>query len=197
MHAPVGMGSGGEMKSSRQSRQPGRAGRRTAGRAQRDHILDPYQAQQKLQEPTACRQCGAIYHHGRWQWGPPPSGAHEDLCPACRRINDRFPAGTVTLHGDIARQRKDEIIGLARNEEFSGERRAPAQPHRRYRGDRRGPGNLNDRHSPAPAHRGGFKARPPRRAHHALRRGGLFRAGRLASAHLSREKRAIIASLVR
>jgi hypothetical protein len=37
--------------------------------------------------------------------------------PACRRINDCFPAGTVTLHGDIARQRKDEVIGLARNEE--------------------------------------------------------------------------------
>ena len=105
------------MKSSRQSPQPGQAGRRIAGRAQRDHILDPYQAQLKLREPTICRQCGAVYHHGRWQWGPPPSGAHEDLCPACRRINDRFPAGTVTLHGDIVRQRKDEIIGLARNEE--------------------------------------------------------------------------------
>jgi hypothetical protein len=53
------------MKSIRQSRQPGRAGRRTAGRAQRDHILDPYQAQLKPQEPTICRQCGAVYRHGR------------------------------------------------------------------------------------------------------------------------------------
>ena len=105
------------MKPMRQSLQAGRFGRRTAGRAQRDPILDPYQARQKLQEPTACRQCGAVYHHGRWQWGPTPSGAHEDLCSACRRINDRFPAGIVTMHGDIARQRKDEIIGLARNEE--------------------------------------------------------------------------------
>src|SRR5271169_4541392 len=105
------------MKSIRQSPQAGRVGRRTSGRAQRDHILDPYQAQQKLREPTACRQCGAVYHHGRWQWRVTPSGAHEELCPACRRINDRFPAGTVTLHGDIARQRKDEVIGLARNEE--------------------------------------------------------------------------------
>lgn len=40
------------MKSIRQSPQPGRA----AGRAQRDQILDPYQAQQKLQGPTACPQ---------------------------------------------------------------------------------------------------------------------------------------------
>jgi len=105
------------MKSIRQSPHAGRAGRRTSGRAQRDHILDPYQAQQKLQEPTACRQCGAVYHRGRWQWGVTPAGAHQELCPACRRINDRFPAGAVTLHGDVAGQRKDQIIGLARNEE--------------------------------------------------------------------------------
>lgn len=104
------------MKSIRQSPQSGRSGRRTAGRAQRDHILDPYQARQKLQEPTACRQCGAVYHNGRWRWGVAPAGAHEDLCPACRRINDRLPAGTVSLHGDIVRQRKDQIVGLARNE---------------------------------------------------------------------------------
>lgn len=41
--------------SMRRSPQAGRSGRRTAGRTQRDQILDPYQAQQKLQEPTACR----------------------------------------------------------------------------------------------------------------------------------------------
>ena len=28
---------------------PSRSGRRIAGRAQRDHIIDPYQVQQKLQ----------------------------------------------------------------------------------------------------------------------------------------------------
>jgi NMD protein affecting ribosome stability and mRNA decay len=91
--------------------------RRMAGCAQRDHILDPYQAQKKLSEPTACRQCGAVYHHGRWQWGQKPAGSHQDLCPACRRINDGLPAGIVTLHGLITPQHKDEIIGLARNEE--------------------------------------------------------------------------------
>lgn len=48
---------------------PSHSGRRIAGRAQRDHILDPYQVQQKLPEPTACGQCGAVYRHGRWKWG--------------------------------------------------------------------------------------------------------------------------------
>lgn len=105
------------MKSMPRSPRAGHAGRRIAGRAQRDHILDPYQAQQKLHEPTACPQCGAVYHHGRWQWGQRPAEAREALCPACRRIAEALPAGILTLHGAFARQHKDEIIGLARNEE--------------------------------------------------------------------------------
>ena len=105
------------MKSGQPSSPAGRPGRRIAGRAQRDHILDPYQARQKLPEPTACRQCGAVYHHGRWQWGLRQADAHEDLCPACHRISDGLPAGIVTLHGGFTAQRKDEMIGLARNEE--------------------------------------------------------------------------------
>ena len=113
------------MKSMKQSFEAARSGRRIAGRAQRDHILDPYQARQKLQEPTACRQCGAVYHHGRWQWGQRPAGAHEDLCPACHRINDDLPAGIVTLHGSFARQHKDEITGLARNEEAAEKKEHP------------------------------------------------------------------------
>ena len=92
-------------------------GRRISGRAQQDHILDPYQAQQKPREPTACPQCGAVYHQGRWQWGQKPAEAHAELCPACRRTADDLPAGVVTLHGDWARQHKAELIGLARNEE--------------------------------------------------------------------------------
>lgn len=96
---------------------PSRSGRRIAGRAQRDHIIDPYQTQQKLQEPTACRQCGAVYHRGRWQWGPKPEGAHEALCPACRRIEEHLPAGIVTVRGGLAARHRDEIIALARHAE--------------------------------------------------------------------------------
>lgn len=94
-----------------------RTGRRIAGRAQQDHILDPYQARQKPQEGTACPQCGAAYHRGRWHWGEKVEHAHNAICPACRRVNDGLPAGIVTLHGDWSRQHKEEIIGLARNEE--------------------------------------------------------------------------------
>jgi NMD protein affecting ribosome stability and mRNA decay len=105
------------MKSIERASPSGRSGRRIAGRAQRDHILDPYQAQQKLAEPTACPRCGAVYHQGRWQWRQKPAEAHEQPCPACRRIADGLPAGIVTLHGAFAQQHQAEITGLARNEE--------------------------------------------------------------------------------
>jgi len=92
-------------------------GRRIAGRAQEDHILDPYQRQQKLSEPTVCPQCGAVYHHGRWQWAPRPEKGPETLCPACRRINDKFPAGIVTFHGAFGPQQIEELVQLARHQE--------------------------------------------------------------------------------
>ena len=105
------------MNSTPSTPQAGWRERRIAGRAQGDHILDPYRSRQKLLEPTVCRQCGVVYHHGRWQWGHRPADAHEDLCPACHRINDGFPAGIVTLNGAFFRQHKDELVGLARNQE--------------------------------------------------------------------------------
>ena len=80
-------------------------------------MLDPYQRQQKLGAGTVCPQCGAVYHEGRWLWTARAEGAAEELCAARRRINDKFPAGVVTLRGDFAREHKEEMIHLARHQE--------------------------------------------------------------------------------
>lgn len=93
------------------------SGRRIAGRAQEDHILDPYSRKEKLADGTSCPQCHAVYKAGRWQWAPKPAESHEELCPACRRTNDKFPAGVVTFAGEFAREHKDEILRLARHQE--------------------------------------------------------------------------------
>lgn len=93
-----------------------RSGRRIAGRSQRDNVLDPYQLQHKPDGPACCPQCSAVYGRGRWRWAQRPANAREHLCPACRRINERFPAGTITLHR-VSAGLKDQIIGLVRNEE--------------------------------------------------------------------------------
>jgi NMD protein affecting ribosome stability and mRNA decay len=91
--------------------------RRIAGHAQQDHILDPYQGKKKLHEGTVCPQCGAVYHDARWQWAAKAAGAVEELCAACHRINDKYPAGILTLQGDFVLKHKDEILHLARHQE--------------------------------------------------------------------------------
>ena len=113
------------MKQPRARPQRLRTARRIAGHAQQDHLLDPYQLRQKLPDRTVCPQCGAVYHQGRWQWGAKDEGAVEELCPACRRIKDKFPAGVVTLHGDFAQEHKEEMIRLARHQEEAENKEHP------------------------------------------------------------------------
>jgi NMD protein affecting ribosome stability and mRNA decay len=78
---------------------------------------DAYKAKQKMAEPTVCPQCGAVFHEGRWQWLAKPAGAHEEMCPACHRIHDDFPAGYVTVGGAFFKDHREELLHLARNEE--------------------------------------------------------------------------------
>ncbi len=92
-----------------------------------EHRHDPYKARQKLHEPTVCPQCAAVFHEGRWQWKERPEGAHEERCPACHRINDKYPAGELTLGGTFLAGHREEIIKLARNIEKAEKREHPLQ----------------------------------------------------------------------
>jgi NMD protein affecting ribosome stability and mRNA decay len=80
-------------------------------------VHDSYKAKRKLPEPTRCPECGAVFHKGRWTWGAAPAGAHEQKCPACHRIHDKFPAGYVTLKGEFLREHRDQILNLLKNHE--------------------------------------------------------------------------------
>ncbi len=90
-----------------------RGGRRDRLIRERDH--DPYQTGAKLPDPTACPDCGAMFRAGRWMWGAPPVDAHREHCPACRRIQDDYPAGVLNLSGNFPQEHRNEILGLARN----------------------------------------------------------------------------------
>lgn len=99
------------MKQQDLSRRPDRRNRLI-----KEHVHDPYKLRQKLPEPTRCPRCGAVYEHGRWAWSDAPAdGANEELCQACHRINDEYPAGEVVLSGGFAASHRGEILRLARN----------------------------------------------------------------------------------
>jgi NMD protein affecting ribosome stability and mRNA decay len=73
---------------------------------------DPYRAREKLPEPAVCPSCQAVYVAGRWTWNKPSADAYEHKCPACQRIQDRFPAGYVMIKGEFIGKHRDEIIAL-------------------------------------------------------------------------------------
>lgn len=88
----------------------------------RDRLLkekrhDTYKEGKKWPEPTACTKCNSVYLEGRWTWYEPPVNANRVICPACQRIIDGYPAGTLTLSGDFFGIHRDEMLNLINNEE--------------------------------------------------------------------------------
>lgn len=82
-----------------------------------EKMRDPYQSQEKLAGPAFCEACGAVYGEGRWQWAIPVASAALILCPACRRIHDKRPAGYVSVGGAFLHQHHDDIANLIRRVE--------------------------------------------------------------------------------
>ena len=82
----------------------------------KEEIHDPYRARAKLKGPTRCTECGVTYVRGRWQWqGLMPPAPGKTVCPACRRIKDRYPAGEVTVSGAFVTAHAADIEHLIRN----------------------------------------------------------------------------------
>ncbi len=100
-----------------------RGGRRD--RVVQEYRHDTYKSRGKLKEPTACSQCGAVFHKGRWTWGAKPPQAHTAKCPACERMNDHYPAGVLSLRGPFIKAHIAEILGLVRNEEAQAKAEHP------------------------------------------------------------------------
>lgn len=74
-----------------------------------------YPAPGKWPQPTRCPRCGAVFAKGRWMWEQVSEQAHETLYPACRRIEDKFPAGWVEISGSFLRGHQEEIRNMIRN----------------------------------------------------------------------------------
>src|SRR5512140_1484066 len=91
------------------------ASRRTGEKGQRTpHSMDAYQEKGGVKGAAYCT-CGAVFRNKRWYFeesGSDRHAGHELVCPACRRIADRNPAGIVSLSGDFFADHESEIHNL-------------------------------------------------------------------------------------
>ncbi len=77
---------------------------------------DTYREAKKWPEGTVCTICGAVFTGGRWSWKDAPAQANKVTCPACRRIEDKYPAGFLEINGSFFLRHREEILGLLNNE---------------------------------------------------------------------------------
>ncbi|GAB6077341.1 BCAM0308 family protein [Hydrogenobaculum acidophilum] len=82
-----------------------------------EYIHDPYFSKEKYEEPSVCEICGVVFHDGVFKWEDAPKNAKKMVCPACRRIQDKYYGGIVELSGAFLKAHKEEILNLIRNEE--------------------------------------------------------------------------------
>ncbi|HXZ25637.1 MAG TPA: BCAM0308 family protein [Nitrospiria bacterium] len=92
---------------------------------QREYVHDTYKLRKKLPEPTVCSRCGAVYQKGHWSWAAKPVRAQESICPACRRIADNYPAGTLRLSGSFLKSHREELLNAIRHQEREEKRAHP------------------------------------------------------------------------
>ena len=78
---------------------------------------DTYQEREKWPEPTVCSECNAVFLEGRWAWWEPAVNAHRIVCPACRRIKDKYPAGHLEIRGAFFAHHHEELLNLIHNTE--------------------------------------------------------------------------------
>lgn len=91
------------------------------------HVDDSYKMRGKPAEPSVCRECGVVFHGGRWSWAAKPANAHDILCPACHRIRDAAPAGYLTLEGEFASGHRDDLRRVLRSVESKEKAEHPLQ----------------------------------------------------------------------
>jgi len=92
-----------------------------------DKRNDTYRKSGKWREPTQCEGCGAAFLNGRWSWKKPHGEPHMTVCPACRRIEDHYPAGYVEIKGTFFQAHSGEVMNLVRNLEAAEKQEHPLE----------------------------------------------------------------------
>lgn len=82
-------------------------------KARRDSLLhpDPYAQPGKHAGVLCCTLCGVVYQAGQWHWQPAPTAARPILCPACRRVRQRYAAHLLRIAG-VPRDQRAELLHM-------------------------------------------------------------------------------------
>ncbi len=78
---------------------------------------DTYRLDNASPEPSLCKNCGAIYVNGHWTWKETNNHFYQTICPACKRMEDNYPAGYIEIKGEFYSRHNDEISNLIKNTE--------------------------------------------------------------------------------
>lgn len=89
-----------------------------------DSTADPYLISNGANGTAVCKKCNAVFKNKRWYMNEDLSkkrvslkSTGKVLCPACRKVKDKFPGGIVKLKGDFLFEHEREILNLIKNEE--------------------------------------------------------------------------------
>lgn len=92
-----------------------------------DKRKDAYLKTNSPKASMVCSNCGAIFSNGRWTWKEMINSLRETTCPACKRINDNYPAGFVEIKGSFYAGHEKEISNLIMNTEKLEKKERPLE----------------------------------------------------------------------
>ncbi len=101
--------------------------------ARQDRLLqeyrhDPYFVKEKYRDPSVCEKCGVLFRNGAFEWvAKIPANAEKIVCPACKRIEDKFEGGVVFLQGSFLENHKAEIRRIIENTETAEQKTRPLE----------------------------------------------------------------------
>jgi hypothetical protein len=94
----------------------------------REDTHDPYFVKERYRDPSACEKCHVLFRNGIFEWADKiPSNAATIVCPACRRIEDKFEGGVVILEGSFLADHKTDIRNIIANIEKAEQRSRPLE----------------------------------------------------------------------
>ncbi|HBH60831.1 MAG TPA: ATPase [Nitrospiraceae bacterium] len=89
-----------------------------------DNTADPYLTLEGMNGMAVCKKCHAVFINKRWTLDEDlydkkikKKGTGKVVCPACRKVKDKFPGGIVKLKGEFLAEHRREIMSLIKNEE--------------------------------------------------------------------------------